>query len=649
MSKLADMLAQVQSQGSTSSDFETRALLAALTGSGFQGRPQDLKPCDSDLDFVRHYLLKLERQPVDLGDRYKHLAEVYADNSRHTVLQFSAQAGKTGRMFTWMLRRMILEWGALCGYYLPDYKLAGPYSQQRFTPFIRSNTTIAKYVGAPTSDSKGQDAVLTKTLGPSALYWLSTAGRSSTEGLPLRVVAMDEIRRMEGGDIERVHERMSAQADPWLMMVSTAGVTDGTIDRYFKDTDQRFFHCATSTDLDGVSLASEFPHCIEDLRKATPLRKRQVAHAFTMAGIPYCNMTDEDATRFPEACYIHPRTGEIIVDPREGWYEPHAVAGPDGKLPWRRGFHLSQLNAWNHPAGRILDKFERARDMAEFYNSCLGLTYTDESRRPVKQEHLEGSQDSSLFWPMNMGHAWRRENLQANAMGVDVQHGYLVAVIKERAPSGRFRTIHAEIVYDGDPGRPVAEGNGWTRLGRLMHEYNVKCCVIDMAPLFDSALHFAKAHKGIVFLASYGDDAEIKDIANWLDSSDPATRKGQAQTWRFSVRINRTKALQWSLGRWSHWENETPPAGGLIQLLPVVGDKVRLSSGLRQGEWEPRPIIRDLYWPHQRGIIFRDIYDEDDDAQRLGKHRTVAEHMGDDPHFAHADLYCNLALDRLRR
>lgn len=632
---------------STASNFGEQAMLAFLLGAGLNARPPDLEPCETDKAFVLRYALKIDRNPIDLDNRYEHVSEVYDEASfeRHTVLQFAAQTSKSASIFTWLLRRMILEYGSLAAYFLPDYTIARNFSEQRFTPFLRSNATIARHVGEGSGDSDGRDSVLTKSVGASFLSFLSTKGKSSTEGMPFRVVAMDEVRRMEFGDIERVLLRMAAQANPWLRMASTASHGESTIDKYFMETDQRFFHTACATDPEGLVLSTSWPDCIADLTKMTPAFRRKVEHAFSHAGVPFCGMTDEDRKKYRDACYIHPKTGEIITNPRNGWWEPH------GPATFRRGYQLSSMHAWNHPAGRILDLFERARDIAEFHNSVLGMTYTNEAGRLVKPEHLEGSQDPALLWPANQTYAWRRKNVRATAMGVDVQHGYLIAVIKEKSPNGKHRTIHVEVVYDhdGDDTKPIPESNGWRRLGALMHEFDVRLCVIDQAPLFDSTLHFAKAFKGRVYLASYADDGEVQDIARWQDDVEPNTRKGKEQKFRHSVRINRTKGLQWALGRWSHWDNETPPAGQLVQKLPVVGDKVRLSASLNQGHWEPRAIVRDLYWKHQMCVIFKDAYEGDTDAERVGKRKMIAEHIGEDPHFAHANLYCDVALDRLRR
>lgn len=631
----------------SSASFGQQALLAFLGGAGLDARPPDLDPHESDKAFVAAYSLKIDRTPIDLDHKYEHVAELYDDASaaRHTVLQFAAQTSKTTSIFTWLLRRMILEYGALAAYFLPDYTMARNFSEQRFTPFIRSNPVIAKYVGMGSFDSAGRDSVLTKSIGASFISFLSTKGKSSTEGMPFRVVAMDEVRRLDFGDIERVHLRMAAQTDPWLRMVSTASHADSTIDKYFRETDQRYFHTACATDPDGLVLSKSWPDCIADISKMTPAFRNKVAHAFSHAGVPYCGMSDADRQKYREACYVHPRTGEIITNPRNGWWEPH------GNPTYRRGYQLSSMHAWNHPAGRIIDLHERATDIAEFHNSVLGMTYTNEAGRIVKIEHLEGSQDQTLLWPALQTYAWRKRNLRRTAMGVDVQHGYLIATVKEKAENGKYRTIHVEVVYDhdGDDTKPIPESNGWRRLGALMNEFDVRLCVIDQAPLFDSALHFAKAFRGRVYLASYADDGEVQDIARWQDEKEPDTRKGKEQKFKFSVRINRTKGLQWSLGRWSHWDNETPPAGQLVQKLPVVGDRVRLTSGLAQGQWEPRAIVRDVYWKHQMGVIFKDAYEDDADAQAVGKRKMIAEHIGEDPHFAHANLYCDVALDRLCR
>lgn len=634
-------------QGYSAADMRAQMVRGLLDGLGQSVRPPDVDPCANTKEFVDRYALKMDRAPFD-WDRYSYSVEPYECGAQWIVLMAAAQTMKSAFMMSWFLRHHALEWGCLAGAYFPDKDVAGRFSNNRFAPFVRSSRILAKHFGTDVpGDTKGQDAVHTRTFGPGTEYFLSALGKSATEGLPLRIVMVDEVRRISIGDMERIQKRMAAQAQPWFVAGSTASYEQSSISVLFAETDQRHFHTSCATDLDGIALSREFPGCIADLRKATPLFKRKVEAAFDRAGVRNLGVPDFDVGKWPDACYIHPRTGEILPDPRNGVWEPHA------KSSWKRGYQISQMHSWNHPAGRILAEYERSLDLAEFYWSVLGISYTDENKIPVKQEYLEAAQNERLVWAMNQTEAWRKRWVKNTAMGVDVQHGYLVAVVKERAPNGKHRTIHVEIVYDGPVGQPDITSNGWKRLGKLMGELNVRRCVVDGAPLHDSARHFALSFPGRVWLAdyNYAQKSGESDICKWLDARSTATQRGDQQRFSRRCTIDRTKALDWSLGRWKRAANETPKAGTLVQVLPCVSGAVRLAADLREGEWEPRPICRDLYWPHQRGVIFRDTFEGNDDraldAQRVGKIRIVAEHVGLDPHFAHANMFADLALDAM--
>lgn len=625
-------------------ELQVRFANLVLDGLGASVRPAELNPCGSVKEFVDHYGLRIDRQPFD-WDRYSYAVDAYECDHQWVVLQAAAQTMKTAFMMSWFLHKLVLEWGCMAGVYFPNNDMAGQFSNVRFAPFVRGNRVLARHFGADIAgDMKGQDAVHTRTFGPSTARFLSAVGRASTESMPLRVVMLDEVRRMSIGDVERIEKRMAAQARPWFVAGSTASYADGAIGKLFAETDQQFFHTACKTDVDGVALSLEFPACIVDMRKITPLLRNKIEHAFERAGVPNLGVPDHDIGKWPDACYQHPRTGEILPLPSRGFWEPH------GSSTWKRGYQISQMHSWNHPAGRILAEFERSRDTAEFYWSVLGLSYTDDSKIPVKQEHLEACVNERLVWAATQSHEWRTKWVRATAMGVDVQDGYLIAVIKEKARNGNHRTVHVEVVHDGPPG--ALEGNGWIRLGQLINGFAVKRTVIDRAPLFEPARHFAKSFPGKVFLARYSDDRELgEELCRWNDAKAPNDQRGREQRFRWSVAINRTRALAWALGRWARGLNETPHPGRLQQMLPVVNGKAVLSAELREGQWEPRPICRDLYWPHQRGIIFRDTFEGDDeralDAARLGKTRIMAEHIGASPDFAHANMFADLALDSI--
>jgi len=608
-----------------------KGIEAMLAGLGGGTCPFDLM--SNDYEFVEHYGLTIDKVPFD-WEGYKHLIPVYEDEHRSQTLMAGAQTGKTARLMVHQVRSMGKYWGSLFGYYFPDKHLPAAFSTERWKPFLMSNPALGQYLGSPRQSGKGVDRTLARTLGESTLFFMTTAGKSSTEGLPLKGTYFDEVRRMNMGDIERAMERYSAQKEPIDVKVSTARYPETDIHKFFLEGDQRYFHtdckCA-----DGCVLALSYPDCIADMRSVTPLLKRQVEHAYSHAGMPYLGMSADQRGEFVDAAYICPGCGTILVDPREGWWEPHGNG-------WAHSWQMPQLLSPTYSAGRILHKHERTRDMQEFWNSAIGLPYIDETKRPVKLEHLNACVDTRLKWAANMPVQWRRQYLSNTAMGVDVQAGYLVAVIKTLAPNGKYRTVHLQIVHgphDSDP---------WHSLGRLMQDYDVRLAVIDQAPEWSAAMRFAQRWGGRVFLANYtGNENSTSPMVSWGDSGKDKRQKGRDIKFKHRVNIERVKTLKWSLGRWVARMNEVPDPRKLIQQVPRQGDRFVLSPELRVGRPAPCPIADALYFDHQQRIIFRNLYEDDDRRGVRGETKIVAEFVGVDPHFAHANLYADVALARI--
>lgn len=604
-------------------------------------RKSPLDPTANVRTFVDYYGLTIDGSAYD-WNLYGHLVEIYEDVHRTIVLQAGAQTGKSAHIMARILWGMIEHWGSLFGYYFPDYNLPRKFSNDRFAPFVRSNPTLGGWLGKDADEATGADNILTRQFGASSLYFLSTAGRSSTEGLPLRGVYFDEVRRMAYGDIQRAEERTSAQKSPIDVKVSTARYPDSDINAYFMKGDQRYFHTACACP-DGIVLSLTFPNCVADLHGASPALRNKVAHAFSHAGQPYLGMDDEQRAQFGEAYYFCPECGEVLTNPRDGWWEPHNPGA------WGHSYQMPQLLGHTYPAARALQKWNRQdsepTDLQELHNSMLGLTFLDPKAQPVKPEHLAACVNPHIQWAVLAGEEWRRANLHNTAMGFDVQAGYLVAVIKMYADNGKHRTIHLEIVEGEDP---------WKEAAKLMYRFDVAACVCDAQPEYNEALKFVKMFEGRAWMAYYGEN-EKANMFNWRDRPDnPPDQKGAEEVKnKWTVILQRAKGLKWALMRWVDRQNECPQPDRLLQMLPKVKDRVVLSAGLRAGRREMVRICRELYWLHLQRVAFRkDFGASNTDGKKTkneinDKYRIVAEHIGLDPHFAHADLYASAALTRV--
>ena len=619
---------------------ETQAQIARAIMSGLGSARAPLECYGNSFEFVNRYGLRIDRRPYD-WDGYKHLVEPYQDDHPMQVHMAGAQTGKTGRQLAFLTRMMIKHWGALFGYFFPDLHLPGAYSNARFAPFILENEVLKPWLGKNMADGKGLDRTLARTFGSTTVFFLTIGGKTSTEGIPMKGCLFDEVRRMTYHQIQLAEERYSAQSDPIDFKVSTAKYPNSDIDLFFQRGDQRYFHTACGCG-EGVVLSLTAPDCILDLRKADTRLMRRVKHAFHEAGRPFLNLVGEDQKKYADslAAYWCPKCGEILPDPREGWWEPHA---PD---KWVHSYQHPQMLSPTYPASRVLQKIDRPTEpvsVEEIFNSVFGRAYLDPEKQPVQDEHLAACVDYNLHWPALMSERWRKRYVHNTALGMDAQAGYNCVVIKQMAPNGKHRTIHIEIAHDSTGGM-----DPWKRVARLMYLFDVRIAVIDCMPHWNEAHRFAMLFKGRVYLANYV-DSEGGQMVSWKDTGKKPDQKGEETRFKWSVAIQRTKGLKWSLDRWVKRFNEVPSPTGLLQRLPVKEGKVMLTSGLRVGQWEQVPVCRDVYFPHQKAVAFSDKYEEDEEKKAEGKKKIVAEHVGLDPHFAHANLYADVALARIGR
>lgn len=608
----------------------------------FGGHRRPIEPGRTVLEFVESNGLELDGRVYDF-DRYKHWRDIYEDNAREKVVMAAAQTGKTGFMFADQLRQMVVEWGKLFGFYLPTLHMATTFSSERWAPFAKSQPAFRDLLGMDFGTRQGRENVLTRTFGESTMFFMTSAGKTATEGLPLQGIWLDEVRRMARGDIERIMKRYAAQDAPTDMKVSTAFFPEQDIHAWFLRGDQRYFHTACNCP-DGVVLSLSWPNCVVDLKSVAPEVRRAAEHAYSRAGVRNFGRRDDEVEKLPPAAYRCPKCGTWLPDPRDGWWEPHN----DGA--WVHSYQMPRLLAPQSSAGTLLYQFANAKDVQEFWNSELGLPYIDEEKRPLRDSHLRACVDTRLPWAAHKSRTWREKHLSNTGAGVDVQAGYLVLCIKQRAPNGKFRVIHLEIIEDHGTDE---DGGMWKDLARRIVEYDVSVCVVDNAPEWSSAHRLATALPGRVWLATYDTSdtgSQSAPIASWGDKRKDKKQKGETK-FKHTVRIHRVRGLRWSLERWVRRVNEIPDPRQLMQHLPVQNGKVILTAHLRVGDRVPVPIA-ETFFLHLLSIMFLDIYENpetkpEEEARRQGRTKQVAEYIGDiDPHFAHASLYSDVALAR---
>jgi hypothetical protein len=198
---------------------------------------------------------------------------------------------------------------------------------------------------------------------------------------------------------------------------------------------------------------------------------------------------------------------------------------------------------------------------------------------------------------------------------------YNVVLVRKRLPDGRTATVHVEEIRSDDP---------FARCSVLMDAYKVAVCVVEQLPNFNDARRFAAAFPGRVFLADYGDLGE--DIMRWGDEprvgmSDRRTDE-DART-RYTVKLDQYKAMQTALRRMVDRSHLFPDPDALLGVSIVSGTLQQV------------PLLRRVVWEHFKRVA--PVVEDDPETRK--KRRKVVK-IGIDPHFAYANMLCEVAYSR---
>jgi len=344
---------------------------------------------------------------------------------------------------------------------------------------------------------------------------------------------------------------------------------------------------------DGCDLAKTFPDCVVDDRKRGKLYLR----------CPKCKY--------------------VIHDPQNGRYVAHNP-GAD-----YTSFAVSALVSKYVPLKDLWNTYNRTTNKAEFMNASLGLPFIDEENRGVTKAQLDACVDPLLEWakPNSVAHT---------AMGVDVGGGYCYVIIAD-LKDNKKRIRHVEIIEADNPhymeaGKRVTP---FKRLRELMREYKVQLCVIDAMPNYDMVLEFAQEFHGRVFAAFYAKEA--KDVVNWSDK--PKTKltlkkAGPLLKFKHYCVLSRFLSMDVALGEWAKQNVICPDPDRLVQMC--FDEKTKIL--------QPEAVMR-----RAQSMLMRLVkrFHVTNEETHEGRYEWVFS--GQDPHFAHAWNYCNVALERLRR
>jgi hypothetical protein len=474
------------------------------------------------------------------------------------------------------------------GLYLPDMSLAAAKSSERFIPVVRSIPKIHRRLGSARIDADGnvvatranEGNVMIRTMGDSRFHFLWTSGKAMTESFPFDVLTFDEVQEMTPGDIEKTDERLSASRIRFRLLGSTANWPDADIHFWFKQGTQHQFHTECPSCLKSNILDEYFPDCIQydsEMRDYRYVCK-------------HCNSWIDDTQK-----------GEWIAKNQEAPFV---------------SVHFPQFLSPTISARDIIEAYNSAEDMKNFYNRKLGKPYTDPSQVPVTLEIL----NDCARLGMAAGLVWKQK-ATGTFMGIDQMGCFNVVIIKERTKDGRQAVIHLEYIFDPDP---------FQRCDTLMYAYGVQCCVVETLPNYNDAKRFASRHSGKVFLASY---ARIEEgMMRWgdapkLDVSERRTDDKERD--RYTVSLDQYKCMQVAMARFTKRLCLFPDPASLVQDYIEKGIKKLVA------------VCKEVAFFHFTKTA---LVTEKDDEQKLYRRKVVK--VGIDPHTSYANMLCDVAWAR---
>lgn len=473
------------------------------------------------------------------------------------------------------------------GLFLPDRSLAAAKSSERFLPIVRSIPKAHARLRAEKIDAEGNSTskggegnVMIRSMGESRFHFLWTSGKAMTESFPMDLLTFDEVQEMTPADIEKTTERLSASRIRYKLLGSTANWPDADIHFWYKQGTQHQFHtkctgCGNSNILDEY-----FPDCIgydRELREYRYVCK-------------HCNAWIDD-----------PQNGEWIAKNSEAPFI---------------SVHFPQFLSPTISPRDIIESYNNADDMKNFYNRKLGKPYVDPSQVPVSLEILNDCARLGML----AGLVWK-QRASNTFMGIDQMGAFNVVIIKERLSDGRQAVIHLEYIFDEDP---------FSRCDQLLASYGVQCCVVETLPNYNDAKRFAARHAGKVFLANY---ARIEEgMMRWgdapkLDTSERRTDEKERD--RYTVTLDQYKCMQVAMARFQNRVCLFPDPAGLVQDYIDKGIKKTI------------PVCKDIAFLHFTKTA---LIAEKDEEQKKYTRKVVK--VGIDPHTSYANMLCDVAWAR---
>lgn len=563
--------------------------------------PEELATLEA---FVRASGMKPEGPggpPFSLEGR-PYLAPLYAERRdkpfRRLVIMKAAQMGLTVKLLyraAWWVadgRRRVNV--ALM---FPTQEAVLDLQKSRFRPMFRSSARMMRMVG-------DVDAASLVRVGVSTLRFRGMRSGIGVDSFPADVLLFDEVRLMDLATVERAFVRVSESRleDPEtgvrgiIELNSTAGFPDMDIDRWFQRSTMHYWRTPCPN-----------PACKNHTR-----------------GIPMALRWPEVVGRDGDRLYYRcPDCGWEIPDEvltRVGFYVPE---NPEAE--WE-GFHFSQILKGNRYLPELWAAWTRGDNLAEFYNSRLGLPYRDPDAVVASREVVEACITPGYRYPSpeEVAGEWV-------SMGVDQRGPEKHVVLYKLGPGNTFDLVHLEVVEAS--GKAAVEA-----LEAIARRWRAKVVVIDAEPSYDLAVDLARRlPPRTVYLADYVESPHAIRFTDERRKKDLKRATGEVK-YEHRALLDRYKAIDWALRQFAHRRIRLPEDFYALEQPRTIG-------GLRQRWNVAREYVKHLENIARATIPVMTTLPTGEKVFGGGV-RQIWRHLALDPHFAHAHTYALAGLAR---
>lgn len=382
--------------------------------------------------------IQFTRGRIDFKN-HRYLKKIYSDEFPDIVLEKAVQVGATIFMLSQAIWLVIKQDRDVI-YFMPDQGWANIISNKRLKEDIILNSPKIKSKMTRTAI----DNVKMRKIGKGTIHFRGMISASATQETPVSCVFFDEIDNYKNsGELhQKINEgknRMLHSDMQWERYASKPTIQEWGIDLLFEESDQRYWNLICPACGKKNIIEETFPNCIKN--------KDEIYYLACFAcGEPLNANNGVWIPKKPE-----------LSNEKHGYHLCHLYT-PYVKLK-------KQLEIWQ----RIIRGVPRSgEDKETFKREILGLPYVNTKNQITTAQVLACCRQFNLdIVPFEY------IDVSGNLMGIDTGkdtgkgHHYFI---------GRKEGMNEEEVYKIFK---IGIAHSFDELGKLMKDYQVKCCVID--------------------------------------------------------------------------------------------------------------------------------------------------------------------------